>query len=205
MKIEQNPFSIYDFLGYLIPGILFVFGLVFFIQVDFCKMPSIPINDSKFDQYVVLLFLCYLTGHLLSYLSSVSIEFYSIWTLGYPSRYLLGHSIPGFWGNLFKKEKRNTIMCIAKILMCVYIFPAVITDLLIRKVLKTTSILGKDIDKASSSLIEDKILNFILANYNFDKVVSKKEKIKNPIDFFDLYITILVKNQKFILVKCKTM
>lgn len=183
MKIEQNPFSIYDFLGYLIPGILFVFGLIFFIKVDFCKAPTLPINDVKIDQYVVLLFLCYLAGHLLSYLSSISLEFYSIWSLGFPSRYLLGYSIPGFWGNLFKKGKRNIIICIAKILMCIYIFPAVITDLFIRKILRTTSILGKAIDKASSNLINDKILNFIVKNFDTGKIESK-EKLEKPIDFF---------------------
>ena len=149
MKIDQNPFSIYDFLGYLIPGIIFAFGVVFCIQTNFYQKPFISLDNLKIDQYIIILFLCYLVGHLLSYLSSISIEFFSIWSLGYPSRYLMGYPIPGFWLKLFNKNNKKRVVLIAKLFICLYILPVIATDFIIRKFLRTTSILGKSIDKAS--------------------------------------------------------
>lgn len=183
MKLEQNPFSIYDFLGYLIPGIIFIFGLVFLKQIDYCKVPVVLINNVKFDQYIILLIICYLVGHLLSYLSSVSVEFFSTWSLGYPSRYLMGYPIPGFWSNLVRQGSKNKIIFFTKILMCVYIFPVVFSDLFIRKILKTTSILGKPLDKRSQILIEDKMVNFMINNFNIGKLPKDLDD-PNPIDFF---------------------
>ena len=42
MKIDQNPFSLYDFLGYLIPGLLFVYSFYFIITFNFENQVIIP-------------------------------------------------------------------------------------------------------------------------------------------------------------------
>ena len=95
MEINQNPFSLYDFLGYLIPGIFCLLGGIYIYSPDLLWM-NIIINDGyNLVMYIVTVIICYCLGHILSYLSSITVEKYSIWTLGYPSRYLLNHEIPG--------------------------------------------------------------------------------------------------------------
>ncbi len=183
MKIEQNPFSIYDFLGYLIPGIIFVTGFLFLIDADYSKIPKFPF-DMKLDQYIVVLLMCYLCGHLLSYLSSISIEFFAVWSLGFPSRYLLGYRIPGIWSNFFRVGSKNIFLIIAKILMCIYIFPVILTDLFIRKVLRTTSILGKSMDKISVKLIENRIIEYIVNELGFSNITIEDKDKEKPPDFF---------------------
>ena len=40
--------------------------------------------------YVPFILVAYASGHVLSFLSSIFVEKYSIWSVGYPSKYLLG-------------------------------------------------------------------------------------------------------------------
>ena len=189
MKIDQNPFSIYDFLGYLVPGVLFAYSLFFLVCVDYCNIPIVMLPDVKIEWVFIILFCCYLLGHILSYLSSISIELFSIWSLGYPSRYLMNYGNRGFWSHLFTNNpKRNPIVHVLivflRLFMCIYILPATITDLLFRKLLKTKSILGKPMDIYSIALIEDKIHEFIAEKYNIEKLKELEVESQAPIDFF---------------------
>lgn len=93
MKLTQNPFSVYDFLGYLVPGVLQVL-LVLLVQ-DPASLISDPIGHLSLafptvavEVYLPGLVIAYMLGHLLSYISSMTIEKYSVWTIGYPSVYL---------------------------------------------------------------------------------------------------------------------
>ena len=92
MDVKQNPFSIYDFLGYLIPGAVFLYGTLFIFE------HISPLNDGAFgfnaanlsfekpETYVPFVLLAYVVGHFLSFLSSITVERYSIWAHGYPSK-----------------------------------------------------------------------------------------------------------------------
>jgi len=94
----------------------------------------------KIDQYFIITILAYVIGHILSFISSITIESFAIWTLGYPSRYLL--AIP---------------------------FPVTFTDFLVRRILRTKKLLGKSADAFSISLIKNEIPKFLNTNYKVSK------------------------------------
>jgi hypothetical protein len=93
---NPNQFSLQDFLGYLIPGGFFIFGLGIVHQnafVNFQMQKAFTLvaefyHNTSLAGIVFLVILAYITGHFLSYISSMTIEKYSEWTIGYPSRYI---------------------------------------------------------------------------------------------------------------------
>ncbi|MBM4401127.1 MAG: hypothetical protein FJ045_04165 [Crenarchaeota archaeon] len=103
MNLKQNPFSLYDFLGYLIPGALFLYAAALAIvwmevgnETSLLKhlLAAMDRLDSQlallhWQSYVPLAILAYTIGHFLSFLSSISIEKFMVWTCGYPSKFLL--------------------------------------------------------------------------------------------------------------------
>ena len=80
MNINQNPFSLYDFLGYFIPGALLLFMLS---CIDWSQsgLAYLTIIENKIggNNYLSFVICSYIVGHLTSFLSSVTIEKYSIW------------------------------------------------------------------------------------------------------------------------------
>lgn len=182
MKIEQNPFSIYDFLGYLIPGLLFTYGALFILNADIENIFVFPKFNLELDQYFIILIFSYLVGHILSYLSSVSIELYSIWTIGYPSRYILNLGFPGFWHNIFKEKQ--VLKRILKLFMVFYIFPIALCDIVVRKIFKIKDLLGKSVDPIISDLINKKVNEYLIDNFSEEKMKEIKES--NTTDFFNL-------------------
>lgn len=93
----NKMFSIYDFLGYLVPGIFLVTNTYWIIKLEdknyqFEEIKTLfgKINRIEIEKVFVLIVVMYILGHIISYISSITIERYSIWSLGYPSRYLLG-------------------------------------------------------------------------------------------------------------------
>ena len=103
MELKQNPFSFYDFLGYFTPGAIFIYGcMAIFAHMQ----PDIKVLDFiTFDRaeiYIPFVLISYTAGHLLSFISSIFIEKYSEWTVGYPSKYLLGYKADSYFiGNIF--------------------------------------------------------------------------------------------------------
>lgn len=98
MNIQQNPFSVYDFLGYLIPGAISLYLILFFVGFDPADEAAIEsaikfvLSLMSFEHpeiYVPFILLSYSVGHFLSFLSTITVERYSIWAYGYPSKYLL--------------------------------------------------------------------------------------------------------------------
>ena len=101
---EKNPFSIYDFLGYLFPGIVAIF--VVFIWRQSILVPDCDFFDclhvrtiyqllqqelslNWLQASVLVVVSAYIVGHLVAYASSLTIEFLNIKAIGYPSEYLL--------------------------------------------------------------------------------------------------------------------
>lgn len=113
MKPDQNPFSIYDFLGYFIPGATCVFLYrifdTLFYTFDFSKFKS-SLEIDNTNLYIPFIIASYLLGHVLSILSSYTIEKYSFWANRYPSFYLLNKDDDNwcqkYFENIQKKENR---------------------------------------------------------------------------------------------------
>lgn len=97
----KNPFSIYDFLGYLFPGSVFLV-LIGVIIYDYENFPNAEVfkdflifaKDYKFSLESSFLFviIAYVMGHVIAYLSSLCVEGFSNKVFGYPTKYLLGKS-----------------------------------------------------------------------------------------------------------------
>lgn len=94
MQPKQNPFSIYDFLGYFLPGALALFVIlaishIWFPEFSVFNFLSKNCELTRSESYFLFIVLAYTTGHIFSFLSSITIERYSIWRFDYPSKYLL--------------------------------------------------------------------------------------------------------------------
>lgn len=103
--MEKNPFSIYDFVGYLIPGAFLLYmGYVFLNYQPGLEIENLPygylssiynfiINPTielTLAGVAICLILSYLTGFLIGYISSITIEEYAKNVYGFPSKFLLG-------------------------------------------------------------------------------------------------------------------
>ncbi len=100
--MNKNPFSIYDFLGYLFPGLsamLIVIYIIFLgteasIEEYFSFATFLDIFKKNMDiawwqSTVIIILLSYISGHIIAYLSSVIVEDFSNRIYNYPSYYLL--------------------------------------------------------------------------------------------------------------------
>lgn len=123
--MKQNPFSFYDFLGYLIPGAFLLYTLFFLgshynWSVAFELNKQLPKNNSLGDilSLFPLVISSYITGHLLSLSSSSVIEMYSKYKNGYPSTYLISGSKKKCYFSFSKKSELA-----AKIFIFVLTFP----------------------------------------------------------------------------------
>lgn len=123
--MNQNPFSIYDFLGYLIPGGLFLY-LLYFCGITLDWDVIIQLKKTAIEQesslsllgYSSIVILAYIIGHAIAICSAFLVEKYMNDTLQYPSIYL-------FWdlNNKFKDEVkkgfgRKCKYLIIKIILC---------------------------------------------------------------------------------------
>lgn len=93
--MNQNPFSFYDFLGYLIPGGFFILlmyfcGLTFDLDivVDLTELLKGQSQIFGVLNYASIVIISYIAGHFISITSAFFIEKYMNEKLGYPSQYL---------------------------------------------------------------------------------------------------------------------
>ena len=138
--MEKNPFSIYDFMGYLFPGILTLFFIQFLWDgnkdslYNLLNIKNIEnvINGSgdsfNLQMSVVCIVMSYVTGHIIAYLSSITVEYFSNKTFGYPSEYLMEVN-EHKWSNLFKRYFLSEIKSfdigrfIWKLIIFIILFP----------------------------------------------------------------------------------
>ncbi len=143
--MNKNPFSIYDFMGYLFPGVVVLLLCLVLVQLDFdiarldlLKYSLRPLFSGKFyfEKSFILLVFCYIIGHVVAYISSVTIEFASNKIFGYPSGYLLSDerkdwktiflnyfSTEGNSSNRFLGWIKRIMKWILKIVLFIFIFP----------------------------------------------------------------------------------
>lgn len=100
--MDKNPFSLYDFLGYLFPGLLTMLIIIHIKNINGTTDVEDYISISKFmntfkngiklewwKSTMILIIISYILGHIIAYLSSVSIEYFANKSFKYPSYYLL--------------------------------------------------------------------------------------------------------------------
>lgn len=173
MEMKQNPFSFYDFLGYLTPGAIFLYGAMAAYRHSLADTLSVEqiaalVGLDKAEAYVPLILLAYAVGHLLNFISSITIERYSLWAMGYPSKYLLGVKHGGYFGVSDSRALHWVIRCLVFIL----ILPVSAMDLVLGKVLRLRGLYAKKLDDLLIKLITAKVYS----------LMRKKGGLKNPSD-----------------------
>jgi len=95
--IKQNPFSLYDFLGYFVPGTLmsYILMLCIIIHRTKKKLGDVGFSEELYSLFadfhnsgyiVPFILFSYCLGHLVSALSAIFVEEYYKIFYGYPSR-----------------------------------------------------------------------------------------------------------------------
>ena len=145
--MNKNPFSIYDFMGYLFPGVLcsvFLY-LVFHFDGDMSKLTDvaqlkIALSNTNtgfdLDKSIMFVVFSYILGHIVSYMSSLTVEQFAIRVFDYPSVYLLEEKQKDYgqlWKTFFKtqaissciilKQVKIYLKFILKIIISILIFP----------------------------------------------------------------------------------
>lgn len=90
MDLKQSPFSLYDFVGYFIPGSVFIFVLEYefsYLGMDTGLKELTKLTGAS--QLLPFVLSAYVCGHLLSLASSFTVERLYIWVFDYPSKSLL--------------------------------------------------------------------------------------------------------------------
>ena len=170
--MRKNPFSIFDFLGYVFPGALALFLICFFnklpeirgIQSLFRIALAMDMNFS-IDTTIFFTVVSYILGHFIAYLSSLTVEQFSIWLYGYPSDFLLKDvAAKHYWGlperndNLGKSHRYLARICIGLLLL-----PLSISSLIFAKLLRGKYFFIKKLDSDLIEAISQKCVK--LAHY----------------------------------------
>lgn len=97
--MEKNPFSVYDFLGYVFPGAitLMIIRLVYYLHTHELLLSLYScdlfveslLHDFSWDDSIFFILSAYVLGHIVAYASSLTVEPYAVWRYGYPSKFML--------------------------------------------------------------------------------------------------------------------
>lgn len=193
--IKQNPFSVYDFLGYLIPGSLLIYA---FLIVKFIKENQVldlnkfsgQFAELKFENLFVFIIFSYTIGHLLSFISSITIERYANWRYSFPSKYLLNIHHKGYW-----KSSNNWKDVGWRVLLIFLLFPCVLLDFILGHLLGFKKFYQQSLDV----LLQDLILlktNKLLTKLGISELASYDEGKASEYDFHRILTHYAYENSK---------
>lgn len=159
--MKQNPFSLYDFMGYFIPGAtsIYLIQIVNVIKKSNCIDLNIILTSFPTIQtegILIFLILSYVLGHLISYISSITIEKYAIWKYGYPSKYLLDINSRKFWTGARKFHSIFWRVCLIILLL-----PTVILDYILGHCFGFKNFYSNKLDPMLVKLIKLKTNNLL--------------------------------------------
>lgn len=202
MKTSQNPFSVYDLLAYLVPGLLAILGthILLLYNADsggYTKefWQILDIKAFNIQGIIPLVIVAYLAGHFLSYISAIIIEKFSIWSIHYPTYYLLDeiinkNEVKG-WSNkipncftfiidFFTPDKKpNNWIYVLRVLMLTLLLPLVIPLILTSWLFNTHTTIRKPLDLKLANFIFKSIQHF----YQSLQIEIKQEDI-GAFDYF---------------------
>ena len=170
--MNKNPFSIYDFLGYLFPGLIFL-TILFWIfhqgkislvgYFDFYKYIDLLKKGKDYDwleSTVFIIVASYVTGHVIAYLSSSTVEYFTNRLFSYPSHYLLHNenfTFRGMFSKYFKPFCFGSFVW--RILVLLILFPVSVLMLFLGKFLSITSFVARPLDEYVRNSITNKLNN----------------------------------------------
>lgn len=151
--MDKNPFSIHDFLGYVLPG-----GIALLLAYLVYKNPNNNYMTSQefinaikntigalkggglttIELSVASIIISYIVGHIVAYVSSITVERMAIWHYNYPSVFLLSDKrkprfisdIKEQWKNKKKFEASGNL--IIRLAISLFLLPLTMCLLLIK-------------------------------------------------------------------------
>jgi hypothetical protein len=158
MELKQNPFSLYDFLGYFTPGAIFLYCILLALGHLETKGFSLAyvntyLSFEKAEIYIPFILAAYLSGHFLSFLSSITIERFSLWAHGYPSKYLLGITHKGY----FSATDHEFLRVVIRLLVFLILAPISLLDLLLGRVIGMRELYAKKLDPLLIEVLRKRI------------------------------------------------
>ena len=138
MRVERLPFTVYDIVGYFFPGVLAIAALSWFARGHFQSDlfwlievgPEIQASSEMPEWFsgvldvVVFGIVAFAIGHVISFLSSVTIERLTNEFVGYPSEYLLAPmGFVGPVGQRFMTQRLKGFFKSSMVLLNVLFFP----------------------------------------------------------------------------------
>lgn len=168
--MEKNPFSLFDFLGYFIPGAFAMF-LVYFLQnpqgLEY-YFTSTNISSLQTEISIIYLtffiILSYTLGHVLSFLSTLTIENFTIWMFGYPFKNLIGiYRIEHYYVRKMKNPLQidwtiTILSFFLRSLLALFLIPISICSISIGRILNlNNSIYKKELQEPYPHLLRNKI------------------------------------------------
>ncbi|RAJ13386.1 hypothetical protein [Olleya aquimaris] len=201
--MKQNPFSLYDFLGYLIPGSTFIYAYLI-IEIwsnnksDFNSEKVLnSLSQSDFQDIFVFIIAAYSLGHLISFVSSITIEKYGNWRYGYPSKTVIGYVKKSYWvmkeepstsetdnylyeidSNKNTRQNKN----FGRFILTLFILPLFIMEYFVGIKLNFKNFYSKGLDPYLMESIKEKTI-FLLKTIKNDPNISISESKLKTIDF----------------------
>lgn len=195
--MKENPFSFYDFLGYLIPGAVFLFILNFIFKIDIVISLSKPVQKPNQEMwfFIILIILSYITGHVFSLLSSFFIERFSMYLYGYPSKYLFIKQNGIF---SFPENENTKIGWTKRILLSALLLPISIILITLKIFNITFFDQAKTLQKDLGNVIFDKCIIVLTENLNIqaESICNKKEKEGLGNDYFRIIYHFIFENSE---------
>lgn len=167
MNAKQNPFSLYDFLGYFTPGAVFLYILVVYAARFYGfdihdRLTNYGINEA--ETYVALVIASYALGHSISLMSSVFVEKFSIWMHNYPAIYLIYDKKIGYIEKIHINgdiSKAGLLMILIRICVWILLLPVSLQDLIFGIGFNGRNTYCKKVDAGLGTIIIDKINVFL--------------------------------------------
>lgn len=175
--MRKNPFSLYDFLGYVFPGLMAIFTICFFYEtkeitgvsslfynlLDFVRSLGGE-NRSWIEDTIILTIASYVTGHFIAYLSSLTVEQFAIWIYDYPSVFLLSDVPPyHFWKRGDGSIRDKCLKIFWRCIIAIFLLPITVCTILIGKFLGVKYFFVKELDNHLITAIESN--RELLASY----------------------------------------
>ena len=177
--MKQNPFSLYDFLGYLIPGATLIY---LFLVINSCggnlenyDLSKIVTSVTQYELQKVFFFIIvsYALGHIISFISSISIEKYGNWKYGYPSKTIIGYQKKSYWIQkerptnweqdkfLYEREPiryQRNLRNFGRAFLILVLLPLVVVELIFGTLLNFKNFYSKGLDNYSMKVIRKNAL-----------------------------------------------
>lgn len=188
MEIKRNPFSVYDFLGYLVPGFILHNGYYLFFNKYFLEIRNFPKGLAEGTQsiyYIQLTVFFYIIGHIVSYLSSVTIERYLFKNFGSPSDNFIG----------YKPKKR--FLYPLDIITIIFLLPISIIDYAKKYIFKIKNPHSNQLDINIQKCAKDKMRDFFVheVGLNDAKIINKINSSDHPdINYFSSAYYYIIEN-----------